>query len=272
LACIDKGNNKDKTNNDDVMQSPVGSWQALAVASGKGGVGKSTVTVNLAAALQEKGFVVGIIDCDIYGFSVARLLGVEGQRPEAKDGKIQPIVVDGIEIISMGNFVEDNSPVIWRGPMLGKVLRQFLEDVAWNKDLNYLLLDLPPGTGDMALDVARFIPGAGLILVTTPQEVAADVAGRAANAALKTGLNLLGVVENMSYFVCPHCEKITELFGAGGGQKLAGELKVPLLARIPLTATVREMGDKGRPAARLEGSLEAAVFGELADRVVTALK
>lgn len=241
--------------------------RTLAIASGKGGVGKSTVTVNLAAALYKVGYSVAILDCDIYGFSIPRMLGVEKVRPTVLDGKIVPVPAHGMKVISMGNFVPDNAPVIWRGPMLGKALRQFLTDVLWGEP-DYLLLDLPPGTGDMALDVAQLLPESHVVIVTTPQAVAAGVASRAGQMARKANQRLLGVVENMSTFVCPCCDKETAIFGEGGGADLAEELGVPLLGRIPLSLEARTSGDTGTPAALATGSVTAEAYALLARRVV----
>lgn len=229
------------------------STHIIAVASGKGGVGKSTVTVNLAIALHQLGWRVGVLDCDIYGFSVPRLLGVEGEHPDIHNGKMVPINAHGLKIMSMGFFVEENTPVIWRGPLLGKVLHQFLDDVDWG-DLDYLLLDLPPGTGDMALNVAQSIPDAKLLVVTTPQELAAGVASRAAQMARKTGQQIIGVVENMAGFVCPHCQQKTTVFGAGGGARLAEELGVPLLSELPL---VSQQGENNESYAELAAKVAA---------------
>ena len=232
--------------------SPDSPTQVIGVASGKGGVGKSTVTVNLAAALRRMGYAVGVLDADIYGFSVPRMLGLDG-KPTAIEGKIMPMPAYGLKVISMGNFVDNNQPVIWRGPMLGKVLQQFLTDVLWG-DLDYLLLDLPPGTGDVALDVARMIPKSNILVVTTPQTVASGVASRAAHMATKANQKLIGVVENMSYFVCPDCGKATPIFGEGGGKALADELGVELLGQIPLTLALREGSDRGKPIVFHEGT------------------
>lgn len=241
----------------------------IAVASGKGGVGKSTVTVNLGAALRQAGYSVGILDCDVYGFSIPSMVGTVGKKPGVRAGKMMPIAAYGMKIMSMGYFVEDNAPVIWRGPMLGKMLRQFLEDVNWG-NLDFLLLDLPPGTGDVALDVAQTLPGAGLLLVTTPQVVAAEVASRAAQMARKTDQCILGVVENMSSFICPHCGEPSPVFGTGGGEQLAAELGVPLLGQLPLTLEARSHGDIGHPVALADGPA-AESYRLLAERVVEAV-
>ncbi len=242
----------------------------IGVASGKGGVGKSTVTVNLGAALHRMGFDVAILDCDIYGFSVPRMMGIEGRRPVVVDGKIIPIPAHGMKVLSMGNFVDENTPVVWRGPMLGKILRQFLNDVVWGEP-DFLLLDLPPGTGDMALDVAQLLPKAALLVVTTPQVVASNVALRAAQMAFKTNQKLLGVVENMSAFVCPCCGEATPIFGEGGGRAVAEQLGVPLLGTIPLTMEARTYGDKGIPVALADGSPAQAAYLALAQRVTAEL-
>lgn len=248
------------------IAGPDSTTRIIGVASGKGGVGKSTVTVNLAAALHSMGFDVAILDCDIYGFSIPRMVGIEGRRPVVVDGKIIPIPAHGMKVISMGNFVEDNTPVVWRGPMLGKILRQFLTDVVWGEP-DFLLLDLPPGTGDMALDVAQLLPKAALLVVTTPQVVASNVAIRAAQMAHKTNQRLLGVVENMSAFICPCCGEETAIFGEGGGQEVAGALGVPLLGKIPLTLEARTHGDKGIPVALADGSPSKEAYRKLAERV-----
>ncbi|NLN27087.1 MAG: Mrp/NBP35 family ATP-binding protein [Firmicutes bacterium] len=253
------------------ITAPDSKTQVIGVASGKGGVGKSTVTVNLAAALRKQGYAVGVLDCDIYGFSVPRMVGIEGVKPTVLDGKILPIPAHGMKVMSIGNFVPDNSPVIWRGPMLGKILRQFLTDVVWG-ELDFLLLDLPPGTGDMALDVAQLLPNSTLLIVTTPQVVAAGVASRAAQMSFKTNQRILGVVENMSAFVCPCCGEKTPIFGEGGGQKLAEELNVPLLAQLPLTMEARTLGDEGTPVAIAGEGVMAEAFAELAERVAAAVQ
>ena len=225
--------------------------RVYAVASGKGGVGKSSVTVNLAAAMARSGLAVGVVDADIYGHSVPRMLGVEG-RPTQVEDMILPPVANDVKVISIGMFVANNQPVVWRGPMLHRALQQFLGDVYWG-DLDVLLMDLPPGTGDIAISVAQLVPPAELLVVTTPQQAAAVVAERAGTIALQTHQQIAGVVENMSYLPCPHCGDRIELFGSGGGQAVADGLSrtmgapVPLLGEIPLDTRLREGGDSGRP-------------------------
>src|SRR5690606_12789497 len=253
------------------ITAPDSKTQVIGVASGKGGVGKSTVTVNLAAALRQQGYAVGVLDCDIYGFSVPRMVGIEGVKPTVLDGKILPIPAHGMKVMSIGNFVPDNSPVIWRGPMLGKILRQFLTDVVWG-ELDFLLLDLPPGTGDVALDVAQLLPKSHLLIVTTPQVVASGVASRAAQMAQKTNQPIIGVIENMSTFVCPCCGEATPIFGEGGGRELAEELGVPLLGQIPLTMEARTLGDRGIPVALEVDSESGQAYGALARRVLEELE
>jgi ATP-binding protein involved in chromosome partitioning len=213
---------------------PESGVEFIAVASGKGGVGKSTVTVNLAVALARQGKRVGLIDSDIYGFSVPDMMGIE-ERPEQAGEKIRPVERFGVKVISMGFFVEDNSPVVWRGPMLGKMLRNFFAEIEWG-ELDYLLLDLPPGTGDVALDVHQMIPQSKEIIVTTPHATAAFVAARAGSMAIRTNHEILGVVENMSYYECGSCGNRDYVFGRGGGARLAETLHTQLLAQFPLGA------------------------------------
>src|ERR687888_809032 len=192
-----------------------GKTSVIAVASGKGGVGKSTVTANLAAALAAEGHRVGVLDADVWGFSIPRMMGVSGQ-PVGFNNMILPLEAHGVRIISMGFFVPEEQPVIWRGPMLHKAVQQFLGDVYWG-ELDFLLADLPPGTGDVSISVAGFLPGAQMLVVTTPQDAAHKVAERAGKMATQVRLRVLGVIENMSYFVCPHCGDPTHVFGRGGG-------------------------------------------------------
>lgn len=221
--------------------------RVIAVASGKGGVGKSTVTVNVAAALAQLGHTVGVLDADVYGFSIPKMLGVHG-RPTLIDQMIIPLERDGIRVISMGFLLPDeDQAVIWRGPLLHKTLTTFIGEVHWGADLEYLLIDLPPGTGDVSLSIAQTLPQSHMLLVTTPQEAAAQVARRAAKMAEKVNMEVLGVVENMSYFLPTPSGAPVYIFGKGGGAKLARELDVPLLGEIPLDQSVREGGDAGRP-------------------------
>jgi ATP-binding protein involved in chromosome partitioning len=224
--------------------------RVYAVASGKGGVGKSSVTVNLAAAMAKKGLSVGVVDADIYGHSVPRMLGA-ADLPTKVDEMILPPQAHGVKVISIGMFTPGNTPVVWRGPMLHRALQQFLADVFWG-DLDVLLLDLPPGTGDIAISTAQLIPNAELLVVTTPQQAAAEVAERAGAISLQTRQRLVGVVENMSWMDMPDGSRL-ELFGSGGGQAVADSLTksigspVPLLGQIPIDTRLREGGDAGVP-------------------------
>jgi ATP-binding protein involved in chromosome partitioning len=218
----------------------------ICIASGKGGVGKSTMTANLAAALQADGRSTGALDADVYGYSIPRMLGVD-QRPEVNGERkiIPPTGPAQIRVMSIGFFLERNAAVVWRGPMLHKAIQQFLEDVAWD-ELDYLLLDLPPGTGDVSMTLAQLLPQARVIIVTTPQPAAQSVARRAADMAAKVDLELLGVIENMSGFTTPDGQRFT-IFGEGGGQLLADDLDVPLLGKVPLAEELREHADSGSP-------------------------
>ncbi len=227
------------------------STRVLAVCSGKGGVGKSTVTANLATALSRDGLRVGILDADIYGHSIPHLLGIH-QKPVAVDKMIVPPVKDDMKLMSIGFFLDDNQPVMWRGPMLHRALEQFLSDVHWG-ELDVLVVDMPPGTGDVAISLGQLLPRAEVIVVTTPQPAAQQVAARAALMAQKTSMRLLGVVENMS----------GDVFGSGGGEALAGELGVPLLGTIPLDPRLREAGDAGEPLVTAEVEEIAARVAEL---------
>ena len=246
--------------------------RVYAVASGKGGVGKSSVTVNLAAAMARSGLSVGVVDADIYGHSVPRMLGVEG-RPTQVEDMIMPPVAHEVKVISIGMFVANNAPVVWRGPMLHRALQQFLGDVFWG-DLDVLLMDLPPGTGDIAISVAQLVPPAELLVVTTPQQAAAEVAERAGTIALQTHQQIAGVVENMSYLPCPHCDERVEVFGSGGGQAVADGLSrsvgapVPLLGQVPIDMRLREGGDDGRPLVLDDPAAAASqALQEVADRL-----
>jgi ATP-binding protein involved in chromosome partitioning len=218
----------------------------ICVASGKGGVGKSTMTANLAAALIAEGHSVGALDADVYGYSIPRMLGVNRKPEVSPERKIIPVPSpSGPKVISIGFFVEENAAVVWRGPMLHKAIQQFLEDVDWG-ELDYLLLDLPPGTGDVSMTLATLLPQAKMLLVTTPQPAAQSVARRAAEMAAKVDLEVLGVIENMSAFTSPDGERVA-IFGEGGGQLLADELDVPLMGKVPLATELREHADEGRP-------------------------
>ena len=218
----------------------------ICVASGKGGVGKSTMTANLAAALAADGHSAGALDCDVYGYSIPRMLGVEGKPDVNEHRKIIPMEGPaGVKVMSIGFFVEQNAAVVWRGPMLHKAIQQFLEDVDWG-ELDYLLLDLPPGTGDVSMTLAQLLPQAKILIVTTPQPAAQSVASRAAEMAGKVDLELLGVIENMSGFTTPDGQRFS-IFGEGGGQLLSDELDVPLLGQVPLSEELRSHADAGSP-------------------------
>ncbi|MFY9653842.1 Mrp/NBP35 family ATP-binding protein [Trebonia sp.] len=242
---------------------PASLTKVLAVASGKGGVGKSSVTVNLAAALAAAGHKVGVIDADIYGHSVPRMLGVTG-RPTPVESMIMPPSSHGVKVISMGMFTKGNTPIVWRGPMLHRAMQQFLADVFWG-DLDYLMLDLPPGTGDIAISLAQLLPNAELLVVTTPQLAAAEVAERAGAIVTQTRQRITGVIENMSYLLCPHCGEQMDVFGSGGGEAVAAKLSqltgttVPLLGQIPLDTRLREGGDNGTPLVLDDPSSPAAL-------------
>jgi ATP-binding protein involved in chromosome partitioning len=248
--------------------------RVYCVASGKGGVGKSSVTVNLAAAMAaDRGLSVGVVDADIYGHSVPGMLGTTA-RPTQVEKMIMPPVAHGVKVISIGMFTKDNTPVVWRGPMLHRALQQFLADVFWG-DLDVLLLDLPPGTGDIAISVAQLIPNAELLVVTTPQRAAADVAQRAGSIALQTRQRLIGVVENMSWLEMPDGSR-NYLFGSGGGEAVADALtrslgsQVPLLGQVPLDPRLRETGDAGTPLVLSDRNSPAAVvLRGIADRLAT---
>jgi ATP-binding protein involved in chromosome partitioning len=218
----------------------------ICVASGKGGVGKSTLTANLAAALAAEGRPAGALDADVWGYSIPRMLGLGAQRPKVSaERKILPLEAHDVKVMSIGFFVEEDQAVVWRGPMLHKALQQFLEDVAWG-ELDYLVVDLPPGTGDVSMTLAQLLPQAKFVLVTTPQPTAQRVARRAAELALKFKLEIAGVIENMAGFATPDGQRYP-IFGEGGGQLLADELEVPLLGKVPLTMPLREHSDAGTP-------------------------
>jgi len=244
----------------------------VLVMSGKGGVGKSTVASNLAVALTRLGASVGLLDADIYGPSVPTMFGVSGQ-PLTDGQKIRPHERFGVKLMSIGFLLEDpRSAVVWRGPMLHGALLQFLKDVAWDA-LDVLLLDLPPGTGDVALTLAQRVRSTGAVIVTTPQEVALQDVYKSVSMAKKVGIPVLGVVENESYFVCDGCEKRHELFGRGGGQKIADFAEAPLLGQIPLVPAVREWGDAGTPLVEAQpGSPAGKAFVDVAERLLEEIR
>lgn len=244
-----------------------------AVASGKGGVGKSTVTANLAAAMAQDGFKVGVLDADIFGFSIPGMLGVEGQ-PTRLDDMLLPPIAHEVKAVSIGMFVPEGQPVVWRGPMLHRAIEQFLADVFWG-DLDVLLLDLPPGTGDIAISVAQLLPHAEILVVTTPQSAAAGVAERAGAIAVQTSQSVVGVVENMAWLEQADGTRL-EVFGSGGGQTVAGRLSktlgtdVPLLGQVPLDITAREAGDAGTPVVISDPDSPAASALRAVARTLTA--
>ena len=257
------------------FSEPSSLTRVFAVASGKGGVGKSSVTVNLAAALAAMGQKVGVLDADIYGHSIPRMLGVTG-RPTQVEQMMMPPSAHGVRVISIGMFTEGNTPVVWRGPMLHRAVQQFLADVYWG-DLDVLLMDLPPGTGDVAISVAQLVPTAELLVVTTPQLASSEVAERAGAIAVQTHQRIAGVIENMSGFACPHCGEVTDVFGAGGGQAVADALtrvtgtKVPILGQVPIDIRLRQGGDEGIPLVLSDPQSAAArqlteIAGTLANR------
>jgi ATP-binding protein involved in chromosome partitioning len=243
----------------------------VAVASGKGGVGKSTTAVNLAAGLSAKGLKVGILDADIYGPSLPRLLGLKGQ-PKQVDDKLEPMSAYGLKVMSMGFLVDEETPMIWRGPMVMSALTQMLKDVAWG-ELDILVVDMPPGTGDAQLTMAQQVPLAGAVIVSTPQDLALIDARKGLNMFRKVNVPVLGIVENMSTFVCPHCGTRSDIFGHGGAKQEAERLGVPFLGEVPLTMSVRELSDQGRPIVASDPASPAAeAFRQIADRTWAELQ
>ena len=246
----------------------------VAVSSGKGGVGKSTVSANLAVALASAGHRVGLMDADVYGPNIPRMFGIAGQQPLVVEGKIQPVLAHGVRVMSLGNIVERDAAAIWRGPIIQKIIQQFLSDVEWGQ-LDYFIVDLPPGTGDAQLSLVQSVHLDGALIVTTPQEVAVGDALRGAKMFEKVGVPVLGIVENMSYFHCPHCGERTDIFSSGGGQRLATELGLPLLAQIPLQARVQELCESGFPVVLAEPATPVArafagLAAEILERTATA--
>lgn len=241
----------------------------IAVGSGKGGVGKSTVSFNLAHALAATGKKVGLLDADIYGPSVPRLTGLAGQKPKTNDsGKIIPLTAHGLKIMSIGFMVEDDRPMIWRGPMVQSAFYQMLRDVAWGSDtdvLDFLIIDMPPGTGDVQLTLAQKVPVSGAVIVSTPQDLALIDARKAIAMFEKTNVNVLGLIENMSVYVCPNCGHEDHVFGHGGAREEASKRNVPFLGEIPLNGKIRENSDAGKPAAQ-------DVYAQLAHRLLERLK
>jgi ATP-binding protein involved in chromosome partitioning len=238
----------------------------VAVGSGKGGVGKSTVTVNLAVALAQSGAAVGILDADIYGPNVPMMMGING-RPHALDDRIQTLSNYGVRVMSMGFLASDDTPLIWRGPMLHSVIQQFIRQVDWG-ELDYLLIDLPPGTGDVQLSLTQTVPLMGAIIVSTPQDVALLDARKAIQMFRQVHVDILGIVENMSYFQCPKCNERTSIFSHGGGAATAARYDVPFLGEVPINIAIREGGDAGKPVVAMDASSPAAIaFAQIAERV-----
>ena len=240
----------------------------IAVSSGKGGVGKTTVSVNLAISLAKQGAQVGLLDADIYGPNVPLMMGTMAQ-PEAVDQKILPIENHNVKFMSLGLIAGEDAPIIWRGPIVGKMVQQFMIDVIWG-ELDYLVIDLPPGTGDAQLTLSQTVPLSGAIVVTTPQNVALEDVLRGIEMFRKVEVPMLGVVENMSYFLCPCCGDRTPLFGEGGGEKIAEAFGLPLLGQIPLQPDIREGGDIGAPIS-LGDNAPARAFAEIASRITDTL-
>ncbi len=244
--------------------------QVIAVSSGKGGVGKSTVAANLACALAVAGAKVGLLDADLYGPNIPMMMG-STTGPEQKDGKIVPVENYGVKLISMAFLVPEEAPLVWRGPMVHQYLQAFFRDVLWG-ELDYLLIDLPPGTGDVQLSLSQMVPLAGAITVTTPQEVALYDVRKGMAMFKKVNVPLLGIVENMSFFVCGHCGERTEIFSHGGGERAAAKLGVPFLGRIPIDPAIRDGGDTGHPIVVADpDSPQAVAFREIARKITQGL-
>jgi len=243
----------------------------IAVASGKGGVGKSTVAVNIAVALAQTGAKTGLLDCDIYGPSVPLMMDMKNQKPVIRNSKIEPLENYGVKMMSIGFFIEEDDAVIWRGPMVMKAVDQFLRDVDWGK-LDYLVVDLPPGTGDAQLTLIQTIPLSGAVIVTTPQDIALVDARKAITMFQKMKVHVLGIVENMSYFICPHCSGRTDIFLNGGAEKVAKKLGIELIGRIPIDRSICEYGDRGVPVVTKSGELSSSkAFEEIAGKLAAEL-
>ena len=239
----------------------------VPVASGKGGVGKSTVAANLAHALARSGARVGVMDADVYGPSIPTILGITEPPQVDEHNRITPVEQDGVKVVSMGFFMRPDEAVVWRGPMLHKTVQQFLGGVIWG-ELDYLIVDLPPGTGDVQLSLCQSIPITGAVIVSTPQDVALNVAQKAITMFKKLNAPILGIVENMSYYICPHCNAREDIFGTGGARKIAERLELPFLGEIPLTRQVREASDAGRPVVLTDPESPAAkAFMGAAERI-----
>jgi ATP-binding protein involved in chromosome partitioning len=241
------------------------------VGAGQGGVGKSTTSVNLAVALTGKGARVGLMDADVYGPNIPQMLGISDPPEVSEEKKMIPPQAHGIKVISMGMLVPPDQAVIWRGPMLHGAVQQFMRDVAWG-ELDYLIVDLPPGTGDVALSMAQSVPMAGAVVVTTPQSVSVSDVRKAVAMFRQLNVPVLGVVENMSYFVCGHCQERTDIFGTGGGRRMAEEMGIPFLGEVPIDIRVREGGDEGRPIVAAAPEAPAArAFSEVAGQVAAQI-
>jgi ATP-binding protein involved in chromosome partitioning len=241
----------------------------IAVASGKGGVGKSTVSVNLAVALARAGASVGLLDADITGPNIPMMLGIDGQPTASENNKIVPLERHGVKVISIQFFVPEGQPIVWRGPLIGGAISQFLRDVEWG-ELDYLVVDLPPGTSDAQLTLAQAVPISGTVLVTTPQEVALSDVAKALSMLRRLNVPIIGLVENMSAFVCPHCGDVTEIFGHGGGERFAEQHGLDFLGKVPLDITVRQGGDAGVPAVAQREQGPAALALEAVAGLVAA--
>ena len=244
----------------------------LLVGAGKGGVGKSTTSVNLALALLKKGARVGLMDADVYGPNLPQMLGISGQQPDVTDDKkMIPVEAQGLRVISMGMLIPPDQPVIWRGPMLHSAMQQFMRDVTWG-ELDYLVIDLPPGTGDVALSLSQSVPVAGAVVVTTPQGVSVSDVRKAVQMFRQLNIPILGAVENMSYFACPHCGERTDIFGQGGGQRMAQEMGIPFLGEVLIDTRVRSGGDEGQPILTAAPDAPAALaFEAVAGKVAAQI-